>query len=136
MRYVFSVLGVLMILAVAVQYNDPDGPLWMVYYGVPAIWCGLAALRPDFFAKGPVRALLAASMIAAIALVIVYWPPVAGFWHEQVWEMGKTDVQAAAVAEQAREGMGLMIAAAVQIAVGAWVFSRRTNVGDQGRLTA
>ena len=50
MRYVFSVLALLMLLAVAVQYNDPDGPLWMVYYGVPAVWCALAAFRPQLVA--------------------------------------------------------------------------------------
>ena len=56
---------------------------------------------------------------------LAYWPPVAGFWHEQVWRMGKTDAQAAAIAEQAREGMGLMIATAVLIVVVGWAFSRR-----------
>ena len=96
MRYVFLVLAVLMLLAVAVQYNDPDGPLWMVYYGVPAVWCVLAAFKPHVLASRPARLLLAASAVAALGLTIVYWPPVAGFWHEQVWEMGKTDAQAAA----------------------------------------
>ena len=131
MRYVFSFLGLLMILAAVVQYNDPDGALWMVYYGVPAIWCGLAALRPEIFAKGPARALLAASLVAAIALTIWYWPPVGGFWQEQVWEMGKADPQAAQIAEQAREGMGMMIATAVLIVVSLWAFSRPTRLLPQ-----
>lgn len=127
MRYVFGVLAVLMLLAVAVQYNDPDGPLWMVYYGVPAIWCGLAAFRPALFEKGSVRALLAVSVIAAIGLTLWYWPTAAGFWHERVWRMGMEDTQAAAIAEQSREGMGLMIVTAVLLIVAAWTFSRRTT---------
>jgi hypothetical protein len=125
MRYVFSVLALLMILAILVQYNDPDGPLWMAYYGVPAIWCALAAYRPAIFANSTARALLAASVLAAIALTLWYWPPVSGFWHEEVWRMGMVDPQAAAIAEQSREGMGLMIATAVLFVVALWSFSRR-----------
>lgn len=136
MRYVFGVLALLMFLAVVLQYNDPDGPLWMVYYGVPAIWCALAALRPSIFMRAQVRALLAASVVAAVVLTIWYWPPVAGFWHEQVWEMGKTDVPAAAIAEQAREGMGMMIATVVVVAVAFWAFLRPTRIARGGRLTA
>lgn len=133
MRYVFSVLALLMILAVAVQYNDPDGPLWMLYYGVPAIWCGLAAFRPALFANGTVRGLLAASVVAAIGLTIWYWPPVSGFWHEQVWRMGMIDPPAAQIAEQSREGMGLMIATAVLIVVALWslIAARRAASRDQ-----
>jgi hypothetical protein len=40
-----------MLLFVAVQYNDPDGPLWMVLYGVPAIWAGLAWMRPQLLLR-------------------------------------------------------------------------------------
>jgi hypothetical protein len=40
-----------MLLFVAVQYNDPDGPLWMVIYGVPAIWAGLAWMRPQLLLR-------------------------------------------------------------------------------------
>jgi hypothetical protein len=136
MRYVFSVLAVLMLLAVAVQYNDPDGPLWMVYYGVPAAWCLLAAVKPQLFANVPVRVFLAASVVVWAVLAIVYWPPVTGFWHEEVWEMGKTDMQAAAIAEQAREGMGLMIATAVLIVVGVWAFAKPPRSSSESRLTA
>jgi hypothetical protein len=124
MRYVFLVLAVLMLLAVAVQYNDPDGPLWMMYYGVPAIWCALAAFRPNELAAGPARLLLAASVVAAVVLMVLYWPTAPGFWHETVWRMGKTDAQAAQIAEQAREGMGLMIATAALLAVAIWSLLR------------
>src|SRR5690606_6185866 len=45
MRYLNIVLGILMLAFVAVQYNDPDGPIWMAIYAVPAIWAFLAAFR-------------------------------------------------------------------------------------------
>ena len=127
MRYVFLVLAVLMVLAVAVQYNDPDGPLWMVYYGVPAIWCALAAVRPRLFAHATARGLLAASVVAALALTVWYWPSAAGFWHEEVWQMGMADPQAAQIAEESREGMGMMIATLVLVAVAAWGLLRRPH---------
>jgi hypothetical protein len=120
MRYLFYGLALLMFLAVAVQYNDPDGPLWMAYYGVPMVWCALAAVRPAIFAAAAARGLLAASVIAAIALTIWDWPSAAGFWHESVWQMGMTDPEAAKIAEESREGMGLMIATAVLVVVAAW----------------
>jgi hypothetical protein len=125
MRYMFAVMALLMFLAIAVQYNDPDGPLWMVYYGVPAIWCGLAAFKPGVFAAGLARLLLAASVVAAVVLTIWYWPTAPGFWHETVWQMGLTDPQAAQIAEQSREGMGLMIATAVLVLVAIWSLLRR-----------
>ena len=125
MRYLFYVLAALSFFAVAVQYNDPDGPLWMAYYAVPTIWCLVAAVRPGIFASATVRGLLAASLVGSIALTLWYWPPVAGFWREQVWEMGKTDPQAAAIAEQSREGMGLMIATAMILVVAIWAFLQR-----------
>lgn len=124
MRYLFAVLAMLMLLAVAVQYNDPDGPLWMVYYGVPTAWCALAALHPSLFANTAVRGLLAASVAAAVALTAWYWPSAAGFWHERVWQMGMTDPQAAKIAEESREGMGMMIATAVLFVVAIWTFFR------------
>jgi ABC-type Na+ efflux pump permease subunit len=125
MRYFFAVLAVLMLLAVAVQYNDPDGPLWMVYYGVPAVWCMLAAVRPALFANSAARGLLAISVVAAIALTAWYWPTAIGFWHERVWQMGLTDPQAAKIAEESREGMGMMIATAVLVVVAIWGFAKR-----------
>ena len=47
MRYVFGVVALTMLLFTVVQYNDPDGPLWMVYYGVPAVWAGITAPPHD-----------------------------------------------------------------------------------------
>ena len=125
MRYVFAVLAVMMTLAAAVQYNDPDGPLWMAYYGVPAIWCWIAALRPNVLGAMPARVLLGASFVAAVALTALYWPTSGGWWHEEVWRMGDTAVQGPIVAEAAREGMGMMIATVVVFLVALASFGAR-----------
>jgi hypothetical protein len=124
MRFVFAVLAVLMVLAAAVQYNDPDGPLWMLYYGVPAVWAGVAAARPRALAARTGRILLFGCVAAALVLTLLYWPPVAGWWRHETWSMGLTEPRAAELAEQAREGMGIMIATAVLLAVLAASFAR------------
>jgi hypothetical protein len=43
MRYLNGFLCVLLALFTIVQYNDPDAILWIVIYGLPAIWAGFAA---------------------------------------------------------------------------------------------
>ena len=50
MRYVNGFFCVLLVLFAIVQYNDPDAILWILIYGVPAVWAGLAAFRPARFA--------------------------------------------------------------------------------------
>jgi hypothetical protein len=117
MRYVFAALALFMLLFVAVQYNDPDGPLWMLYYGVPVAWAGLAAFRPHLLAAPVARPLLLLSVVAAVALTIVYWPPVDRWWLKSVWWES----------EEAREGMGLMITSIVLLAVLAASFSARSK---------
>jgi hypothetical protein len=117
MRFVFWVFAVLMALAAAVQFNDPDGPLWMVYYGVPAVWAGIAAIRSQLLTNIAVRALLSLSVAAGLILTVLYWPPASRWWQHEVWGMGMMDPGAAATAEQAREGLGIMIATAVLLSV-------------------
>ena len=124
MRIALGVLAVLMTMAVVVQYNDPDGPLWMFYYGVPAVWAATAALRPQALASPVSRILLVLSTVAALLLCAFYWPPVSGWWRQDIWSMEITDPSGAALAEQAREGMGIMIATGVLIAVLAISFLR------------
>ena len=58
--------------------------------------------------------LLSASLMAAIALVVVLWPPAEEWWRTEVWWES----------EASREGMGLMLAAAVIAAV----FSRSLSL--------
>jgi hypothetical protein len=123
MRYVLGLFAVLMLLFVLVQYNDPDGPLWMAYYGVPAIWAGLAAFRPRIFAGQAARALLVVSLVAAVALTIFYWPPVEHWWQEEVWWNS----------EESREGMGMMIVTIVLAITATAVFSGRRRVAVELR---
>lgn len=117
MRGVNLLLCLAMLAAVAVQYNDPDGPLWMLYYGVPAFWSGLMVWRRGALPLPAARWRLAlwASLAIWAGLMIFYWPGMPGFWRKEVWW----------VEETAREGMGMMIAFAVVVV--AWLTSRRSN---------
>ena len=56
MRYVNGFFCVLMVLFTVVQYNDPDAILWILIYGLTAVWAGLAAFRPDRFAHNSAAA--------------------------------------------------------------------------------
>lgn len=121
MRYFFALLALLMGLFAAVQVNDPDGPLWMLLYGVPAIWAAIAWLRPRLLAGSVALALLAASLMAGVVLVVVLWPPAEEWWRTEVWWES----------EASREGMGLMVVAGVLVAVLARSLSlrpRRTGI--------
>ncbi len=117
MRIVNGILFVVMLLFVAVQYNDPDGPWWMLIYGVPAVWTGLAAFRPDLLSRPAARPLWTASFVLGLVGVVYYWPPVGEWWRESVWWN----------VEEAREGMGVMIVLAVLLVVGASMWSRRSG---------
>lgn len=120
MRYLFAVLALVMVLFVLVQYNDPDGPMWMALYGVPAMWAGVAWMRPHLLARTTPLVLLGASLLAGLVLVVVLWPPADEWWRTDVWWES----------EASREGMGLMIAAAVLLAVFSWSLSLRSKVGN------
>ncbi len=127
-RVVFTVLSVAMLLFAALQYNDPDGPIWIVIYGVPAIWSGFAAFRPERLSGQTGRALLLISLATAIILTLILWPPFGGWWRNQVWSMEfAAGTDAAAIGEKAREGMGIMIATAVLLVVAARGLLRRSN---------
>ncbi len=99
MRYLNGFLCVIMILFVAVQYNDPDYAFWMVIYSIPAVWAGVAALRPAVLACDLCIAGLVLMTAAAVAGTVYYWPTMPGWWRKDVWWIEET----------AREGMGMMI---------------------------
>ena len=107
MKYLFALLALLMFLFAAVQYNDPDGPLWMLLYGVPAIWAAIAWLRPRLLTRTVALVLLSACVMAGLVLVVVLWPPAEEWWRTEVWWES----------EASREGMGLMLVAGVLLAV-------------------
>lgn len=117
MRAVNLLLCLAMLAAVAVQYDDPDGPLWMLYYGVPAFWAGLMVWRRGALPQpaAPWRLALWASLAVWAGLTVFYWPGMPGFWRKEVWW----------VEETAREGMGMMMAFAVVVV--AWLTSRRSR---------
>ncbi len=103
MRIVYGILSLLMLLFMAVQYNDPDGLLWMGIYAIPAVWCALAAFWRQSLEKTVVRAALWCSLALSALGVVYFWPLVPSFWRKSVW----IDV------EIAREGMGMMIVSIV-----------------------
>jgi hypothetical protein len=103
MRYLNMLLGLVMLGFAAVQYNDPDVLLWVVYYAVPAAWAFLAAFRLDLVRSANGMRWLGVSVALWLGLVIFYWPPMPGFWRREVFMVE-------VAGEAAREGMGLMIA--------------------------
>jgi hypothetical protein len=104
-----------MVLFGAVQYNDPDGLLWMGIYAVPALWCGVGLFWRKVFKNKGIIALYWASVVMAVAGVVYFWPLTPQFWTKDVWYNVET----------AREGMGLMIVLIVLLVVS---FSARKNV--------
>ena len=113
MRYFYIVLCLLMLLFAAVQFNDPDGPLWMAIYAVPAIWAALAAFQRHLLPLTLPTALLLMSIAAAISGTVYYWPDSPQWWSVNVWME----------AETAREGMGMMIISLVLLVI--WLSTRR-----------
>ncbi len=118
MRILNAILCVMMLLFIFVQFNDPDGPKWALYYSVPAIWAGLAALWLKKLGGQIVVPLLGASLLAAFALVVVYFPRTPGFWKQDVWWETET----------AREGMGIMIATIVLLIAAVTILRSRKKL--------
>ena len=113
MRYVNLVICLLMLLFIGVQYNDPDGPMWMLFYGIPAVWAGMAFYRSSVLTKPLSRALLIASILLSILGVIYFWPTTSHWWASEVWFETET----------AREGMGMMIVTVMLLVT--WGTTRR-----------
>ena len=125
MRWLYAVFLVMMLAFTAVQYNDPDGPLWMLFYGAVAVWCALALWRPGKLRGTPILLGL------AVASMVVF---VLGFF----WEIGdynpdflSRSMMSAGV-ETTREAFGLLIAALVTAFV-LWADGRaRSRSGPAG----
>ena len=111
MRLLNAGLFLLMILFMAVQYNDPDGPLWMLIYSIPAVWTGIAMFKGHLLRIRPAQIGLLLCGLGAVAGMVYYWPSTPGWWRQEVWWEVET----------AREGMGMMVVAIVLAVV--W-FSR------------
>jgi len=96
-----------MIVFGAVQYNDPDGLMWMGIYAVPALWCALGLFWPQLFKYKAIHALFCVSVLMSVVGIIYFWPLTPQFWTKEVWYNVET----------AREGMGLMIVFVVLLTV-------------------
>jgi hypothetical protein len=115
---VYSLLCALMLLFMGVQYNDPDGLMWIAIYAVPALWCAVSVWKPMAFRQRAVYWSLLASIAASLAGVIYFWPLTPRFWVKEVWYEVET----------AREGMGLMIVAMILGLVWWLAFRQRADL--------
>ncbi len=121
MRYVNIVLGLLMLLFAFAQLNDPDALLWFFIYLIPGILALIAGFRITLLDKG--FGAIAALAALSLAGVIYYWPKTPEFWRIDIWWETET----------AREGMGMMIVAAVLLVVlySVWAARDRKEAADQ-----
>lgn len=113
MKYINLVICILMLLFIVVQYNDPDGPMWMGIYAVPAVWAGLAFFNMPMLQKPLAQILQLVSIVAAVAGMVYLWPSTPRWWASEVWWETET----------AREGMGMMIVTVGLIIT--WAIGRR-----------
>jgi hypothetical protein len=103
MRFINGFLCIVMVCFAVVQYNDPDAILWILIYGLTALWAGLAAFRPASFARNQLLLTAYGVTLAAIAVGAIYDRPHSIFdWYEN---------------EVVREGFGLIIATVVLLVV-------------------
>jgi hypothetical protein len=112
MRYLNGFICALLSLFAIAQYNDPDAIVWILIYGVPAVWAGLVAWRPVSLSRSSTAlGALGACLALALAGTIYMWPAEFATW----WD-----------AEEVREGMGLMIVtlALLFVALTIWRFRR------------
>lgn len=115
MRILSAIMGVLLMVFTAVQYNDPDALYWGAIYGLAALWCFFAATSPATVSGTPFNVLLGISGLAALVGVIFYWPKTPGWWSQAVWWETET----------VREGMGMMITFAATAVAAATAFLAR-----------
>jgi glucan phosphoethanolaminetransferase (alkaline phosphatase superfamily) len=109
MRMAFRILNALMalifLMAVVVQYNDPDPLLWMAIYGAAFVISVLVWRRGRVHPAAPV--LVGVAALAWSVAIMLGGPGGANYLHMfDAWEMQSVNV------EQAREATGLLIVAA------------------------
>lgn len=101
LRIVSVIMLILLVLCVAVQYNDPDGPLWMLIYGYGTVVTAMAAVKR--------YTVLAALGFMGYAVGFLYWIP--GVVVENPSHLF-TDLQMGHEGvEEAREAFGLFLCA-------------------------
>ena len=119
-RALNALMVALFVLAVAVQYNDPDPIRWMSIYGMAALGCGLAY-----------RGKLHWSIPAATGLVALIWaatiaPRVVG--KASLGEMFQSWEMHSELIEEEREMCGLLIVAFVTFLL--VIFRKHLRVED------
>ena len=101
MRIFDAALGVVLIIFAALQYNDPDAPLWIAIYALAAVWALLGAGWPMALYANPL-ALWSSSASVLLFLAGFIWlaPAIGRDWIH---------------VEEAREALGLLICAAATL---------------------
>jgi hypothetical protein len=99
-----AVMLLLFVAFTVVQWNDPDGPLWMLLYGMAAASCALqlAGVLP--------WRLAAAIGLIALAWAVIWAPGVIA--HPALAQMFASYQMMSAPVEEVRELVGLLIVAA------------------------
>ncbi len=124
MRAAAAVMGLLFLLAVAVQYNDPDPLQWMAIYGAAALACLLA-----------VRGRLPRWLPAVVGVIALGWA--AALAPRVVGQVAPGDLfreagMATLAIEEAREMLGLLIVAGWMLVLLAMRPGRRAPVRGAG----
>jgi hypothetical protein len=96
-------MGLLFLIAVAVQYNDPDPLRWMAIYGAATAACAL-----DWRGRLP-RWLAPTVGLVALAWTLTLIPKVVG--RVELGGLFREVAMASLAIEEAREALGLLIVA-------------------------
>jgi hypothetical protein len=104
-RIVNGLMALLFLVAVVVQYNDPDPLQWMAIYAAACVVSAMAVQRRRVHPAVPL--IVGAAALAWSLSIIFGGPRGANYLHMfDAWEMQSVNV------EQAREATGLLIVAA------------------------
>jgi hypothetical protein len=113
MQYLNGFLCVVLALFTIVQYNDPDALLWILIYGLPTVWAGLAAYCPGALAHSQLfLSAFGLNVLAVGAGAIYMWPSEVSSWWDK---------------EEVREGLGLIITTIALLIVAFTLWRRRSD---------
>jgi hypothetical protein len=104
-RILNALMALIFLMAVVVQYNDPDPLQWMAIYGAALVVSVLVWRRGRVHPAAPL--LVGAVALAWSLSIVLGGPGGSNYLHMfDAWEMQSVNV------EQAREASGLLIVAA------------------------
>jgi hypothetical protein len=121
-RVVSGLMAAIFVLAVAVQYNDPDPARWMLLYAAAAAVALTATVR----GRAPIVASVGVGLIAlawSAATMTASLADLGTYQHMfDAWEMKNAPI------EEAREASGLLIVVAwMTAAVVHWIVTKRSS---------